>query len=197
MVNTAATHLKPLDESMVLNASGVCRIVLIGLLALAAIQVPANAGVLTGDTVQLRYYFPDLNTAYADYGTLTAPGTFGNVLGLIDVNVGDSTIVVNFTDGGGWVDLVAFNGFVLTDLTNAPITSVTINPATNMAGFTSSTFTFDASSISVDWQGLSFTPGGVVQLDLNGNGVPEPAAWTLTGAGILAALAVFRRRRRV
>jgi hypothetical protein len=170
-------------------------------LAFGAIQAPLWAGVLDGDTVHLQYIWPGPGSVYQDMGTLTAPGTFTNVQDRFDLVVNDSSIVVpgfyGCPDGcdSGWFWTYAdFNGWVLTDDSGSPITSVTVDPATTMPGFTSDNLSWTGNQIIVNWQGLYMQ--GSLTLDLNGGGgrVPEPSTWLLLGTS-LAGLCAWRRRR--
>jgi hypothetical protein len=62
--------------------------------------------------------------------------------------------------------------------------SVTIDPATNMAGFDSSRFSYTNNQIQVDWQDLTFTRNTIVKLDVNTT-VPEPSTWLLFVSGLV------------
>ena len=89
----------------------------------------------------------------------------------------------------------SFNGFQLTDLTDSPITNVSIDPSSNLAGLTDSDVTFGPNFVQVNWQGLYFTDGTQVILDLNGaSPVPEPAVVaSLLGMGLLSLGGVLLR----
>lgn len=166
-------------------------------LFLLAAPLCVQASVLTGDTVGVTYYFPDSSSVYGDYGTVTAPGTFFGISnGDFNLVVNDSSIVVpSFTncDGCGWA-YAPFNGFVFTDYSNSPITSVTVDSSTTMPLFSEENISWSANQIWVNWQGLQLDGG--VKLDINGGGgaVPEPATWLLLGSA-LAGLATWRKRR--
>jgi hypothetical protein len=118
--------------------------------------------------------------------------------GAFDLVVNDSSLVVpsfyfNGCAGCMW-SAADFNGFVFTDYTNSPITSVTIDPSTTMPGFTLDNVSWTSNQIWVNWQGLP--PTGGVKLDISGGGsaIPEPSTWLLLGSS-LVGLAAWRTRR--
>jgi hypothetical protein len=116
--------------------------------------------------------------------------------GIFDLQVNDSTLVAdNFAFPSFW-DNTSFNGWVLTDTTSSPITSVTIDGATNMAGFGPSNVSFTGNTVTVNWSGLRFDGSTVVQLELNGGAVPEPASLALFGLGLTGIAAALWRRSR-
>lgn len=88
---------------------------------------------------------------------------------------------------------------MITDVFNTigAFTSVTINGATNMAGFSAANVSWTADSITVNWQGLSFDANTVVSLDINGAGgaVPEPSTWAMMVAGIAMVGGALRTRK--
>jgi len=70
---------------------------------------------------------------------------------------------------------------------------VTINAATNLAGFDASRVTFDTDNVYLNIQGLNVNSDSVVKVDISG-AVPEPAAWTLMIAGFGLVGGALRRR---
>ena len=168
---------------------------LIVLLLLTA-PLCVRASVLTGDTVGVIYYFPDSGSVYQDMGTVTGPGVFVGVSsGDFDLVVNDSSLVVpSFYGCAGCMWAPSdFNGFVFTDYSNSPITSVTIDPSTTMPGFTLDNVSWTSSQITVNWRGLNLD--GSVTLDINGgSSIPEPATWLLLGSSLIG-LAAWRKRR--
>ena len=62
-----------------------------------------------------------------------------------------------------------------------PISGVSVNGATSLAGFNSSRVSFDADNIYVNWQGLTAVPSQIVSLDVQFTEVPEPATLALVG----------------
>ena len=123
-----------------------------------------------GDTLQETYYFPNFGTAYYTSPTFVPPS--GAVVGIPDAGgvftlaVTASTITAAFSLTGIWTN-AAFSGFDVMDLTNNPlISSVTIDPSTNMVGLTSNDIFFDSNSVWINWEGLGFTASTVVKLDV-------------------------------
>jgi hypothetical protein len=155
----------------------------------------ASAGTLAGDTIGLDWLYPNISTIAFDYGTVTVPGTFFDVLGLFDVVVGDTTITSTNLTTTGFAD-TSFNGFVITDLSNSPITSVTVDssstwPVTSLA--------FTSNQIWVNFAGHPLPAGSTLQLDItgarSGSAIPEPGTWLLLGSS-LVGLASWRKLRR-
>jgi hypothetical protein len=157
--------------------------------------MPASAALLSGQTVQSTYLFP--NTATVLFGPTNAVVGAGVELsgfaGFANIDFSDTNILITTIRDAG-VNNVAFDGFRFFDVNGLipDITSVTLNPATNYAGFTSSRLTFDANNVFVNVANLPGLNGQKISIDLNTSAsVPEPGTFAM----IAAALAVAARRR--
>jgi hypothetical protein len=178
----------------------------LGVVLLAATPATSKAGsIFQGQTLNLTYYDPNLSTPYAGSPNNTytgvVPDTFADVIGQFDVAITNNNIYLTFTEEPSFsftplgVNGITFNGFVITDETSSPITDVTVDPATNLAGFTSANITFTGDQIFVDWPGLQGNTSTVVSLDVAG-GTPEPSTFGLLAAGLAGLAACLGRTRR-
>ena len=161
----------------------------------------AGAQSFDGSTLNYQYYY---DTPYADASNgsfAVGPGLeVPNVAdGVATLDVSGSNILVDYTQSSVWGGL-AFNGWILSDQTDslAAILGVTIDPSTNLAGFSLSNISFTDNSITVDWRGLSFTDVTVVSLNVSfgDTAVPEPSTWAMMLIGFGAAGLVLRRGRK-
>lgn len=121
----------------------------------------------------------------------------GNTIGDIIIDISASTILFDLdTLGSGTVPNDAFNGWVLTDISDEvpAISNVVINEQlTTLQGFDSSFVSFDANSVSLGLQGLSIDPSTQILLDVTFVAVPEPAALSLVW--VAGGILVLKRRR--
>ncbi len=107
---------------------------------------------------------------------------------------------VNTEPGQSWgasslsLSPTIYNGIAINMLSAGSFTGVTIDPATNMAGFNSSDVSFTSSQIQVNWAGLSFTTSTIVELDVGAtaSSVPEPGTWSMTLTGLIGCGLVLR-----
>jgi hypothetical protein len=174
---------------------------------LIAVGFPAIAfaGNITGDTVNWQYYA--YGGAYGSGSSFTVPcsacGTFMDYF-LIDASANSITFDYSvYSDADPlWssstlsLSPVIYNGIDLQFSGGSSITSVSIDPATNMAGFNESDLYFTGNEIQVNWADLPFDSSTVVTLDVNGTStvVPEPSSLVLLGSGLLAIVGGMRRR---
>lgn len=156
----------------------------------AAFIGSAHADGIGGDTVNVKYYYPNTFTQIDDFGTQVVSGSGATfVTPNFNISVTDSQIIVtNFHDGGWWSS-ADFNGFVVTDLTKN-FSAYALDPASTMVGLSNANVTNLANSVSVNWQGLAIYPSPVVIL----NAVPEPETYAMLLAG-LGLIGVVSRRR--
>jgi hypothetical protein len=173
---------------------------IVGLLAaLASSTVHAS---FIGQTFDVYYAFPDIDTNYA-FGTAN-PASFTVVDPGIEtvINVEDVvTITVDFGDNyvnilfntilitPTW-NLESFNGVVFDRTGPGAIgfTSSAIDGATTMAGFDTSRVLLDSGRLALDFAGLSYQNGTVLRVNFDGRGeVPVPGTLLLV-ATLLALL---------
>ena len=132
-----------------------------------------------GSTLSWQYYA--YGGAYTTSGTFVdnggVGGTFiGSSITYFTISADNSSITFNYSVDNGtspWSSSqlslapTIHNGIAI-DIDSGPsVTSVTIDPSTNMAGFNASRISFTGSQIQVDWENLPFNPSTIVKLDLN------------------------------
>jgi hypothetical protein len=173
----------------------------------------AVASDFTGSTVAWQYYaYGGPYTQGTSSGTFTDNGTVGGTFNdgtatYFNIIAGPNFVEFDYSVctscPNAWSDSVLslaptiYNGIDLKFSSNPTITSVTIDPATNMAGFNSSYFSFTGNEIQVDWHQLPFDHSTVVKLDLNNSSTPEPGTLLLMGSGLMGAVGVARRKLKI
>jgi len=158
----------------------------------------ANASFI-GNEVQLTYHYPNLYTDYdSEIATVDTGVELVDFIGNFDVDISDTNITVSqFNKAATWGSNI-FNGWALTDINGTidDILSVTINSTTNMIGLDASRLIFDGNSISINWEGLSYTMDTVVSLDIEfkSTAVPTPTSSALLGLGLIG-FGFYRKRK--
>ncbi len=180
------------------------------LLALATVASAASlshAAVLDGQTIGYNYLFPSVGDVIYDPGPIVVgpgvelPALYSVFSDVATADFSDTNILFDYYTNANWAT-GSFNGFRVWDINGVipAFTSVTVNPATNMVGFSAANITFDADNIYVNWQGLAMNPSTIVSLDINGGGgsvgsVPEPTSIALLGMGGIGLVLARTRRR--
>jgi hypothetical protein len=106
---------------------------------------------------------------------------------------GDWSTSITSLDSDG---LYIANGNLLT-FSGVTITGVTLDPSSDVPGFTAANVTFNANNVAIDWAGLSgIAPGDQVFLDVTTapSTAPEPATW-MTMLAACTVAGVWRRFR--
>lgn len=125
-----------------------------------------------GATVDYTYFFPETDAVY--YNVDVAVGA-GVELGALyspfsdeaTLDISGDQIIIDFYNTTSWTSS-NFNGFQIFDEFGqlSDITGVSI-ASTNMVGLDAGDLSFDANSLSVNWQGLSFDTDTFVILDVD------------------------------
>jgi hypothetical protein len=172
---------------------------------LAAEQVRAG---LIGDDVNGQWFYPNLSTPIQNMGTTLVNPTAvfellvgGSVTHQVFTTVTDQNISISVTnDAGDHFGSATFNGPSLDFLSPASqITGISIDPATNVAGFNLSQVSLvsDGSGgqfVDINVQGLTIpTNNWLVSLDVKS--VPEPSTLVLGALGLLGLGFVARNKK--
>ena len=173
-------------------------------LLIVSIGVPgAQADSLDGQQVAIDYIFPTLGTVLRNLGngTVTAAGfTVVDGLGLNSYTVTDTQIVLENVFGPVLFGPRSFNGYELTETGSSPvtITGVTLDPATNVSGVSSSNVSFDGTHVWLNMSGITTNDGQVVVLDVTSGSTVVPESGTgglaLTGWGLIGFVVMMRKR---
>lgn len=154
------------------------------------------------DSIDAKYLYPTQGTTYQDLGTQAVnPVAHFNSFGETNYDVSATQINITNSLGSDVFFLTApFNGVSFTDVTKNPnITNVTVDSATNLAGFDASRVSWTSDTVFVNLQSLTTTANTLVRLDVQFGGnnvVPEPASITLFGMALLTGAPYFVWRRR-
>jgi hypothetical protein len=188
------------------------------LTALATLAVlgvlPAQAAhaALIGAAISETYYYPTDAAAYA--GATYAPQNFVvaagqesviNIENVTDIHVdfaaSSLALLLNTTlSGPTWGSIGTYNGPIFSGSAISGITGVSVNGSSTLAGFDNSRVSIVGDDLRIDWGGLSYTNGTVLNLDFtfarDGTGaVPEPATWAMMIVGFGLVGVASRRRR--
>jgi len=157
------------------------------------------ASDLNGNSVTVNYLYPNMSTVYQTLGTgtVTGAGFTTNSFGQHQFTVFPSEITLTNVLGSDVNFLIgSFNGYQMIDNTGSPaITGVTV-AFNDVAGFTASDVSFDATDVWINMQGLTTTPGLDLQLDLQfaSTSVPEPGSLLLFGTALLGMAPLVLKR---
>jgi PEP-CTERM motif len=179
---------------------------LLAFLVLIGFPAIASAGTITGDTVNWQYYA--YGGAYPGSGSFVVACTdCGNFDGYFDIDSTANTITFDYSSDvygpDSWSPSALslapdiYNGIDLLFSGASSITSVSIDAATNMAGFNLSDVYFSGDEIQVNWANLDFDTDTIVTLDVNGTGAtatPEPGSFLLLGTGLLGLGVLVQRK---
>lgn len=165
----------------------------------------AHAGLI-GTTMSVAYDYPDDATVYSN--ATYSPSTFviGSGVDTVVTVEGVTTISADFADAALHLVLntrldspkwsaSSFNGLIFTVLSGSPGLTGADVTSTTMTGFGNSRVALSGDQIRIDWNGLSYEHGTVVNIDFRVADVPEPASLTLLVSGVIGA-GVLRRRHR-
>lgn len=116
-----------------------------------------------------------------------------------NMEVTDNKIMFTYTQAARF-DTASFNGYIFTAISpgTPPFGSITVDPATTLAGFNSADLSFDSTHFNINVSGLEALTGTVLELDVAPafSSVPEPSSLVLAGLGLLVIGGISMARRR-
>ena len=157
----------------------------------SALVAPAHASLI-GETIQTQYLFPNTSTIFSGpISTVVAPGSeLLNFASFATIEFSATNILIVLTRNAQ-LNNVAFDGLEFSDV-NPAFQGVTLDPATNYAGFTSSRISSDAKTIFVNLEDLPGLTGQRISIDVGASAVPEPG-YSFVLATVLFALLMAAR----
>jgi hypothetical protein len=175
--------------------------VILGALTFAALGTHSAHASLIGDTVSVRFLYPDAATTLHDHGTFTITGTesFADG-GAVSIAFGSSTITLTNLVPGAFAS-VPFLGYDIQLISGAPFSNVVIDPLSSSAFATGTVLTFSSNDIKINFAATcgSCAGGETIVLNLTDvtAAVPEPSTWAMmilgfAGVGFMA----YRRSRK-
>src|SRR5437773_3418575 len=146
--------------------------------AAAVLFAPATVfASLIGDTVDIRWAYPDFSSTYASTSVvvgagpeITCPGPdpicagYGGSAVTFDIDASSITETHMYT--GGPYTATAYNGFAYTSLDVGGSGILGVILTTNMPGLTPAQVSFGSDFVNINLSGLSFTDGSYYTLDL-------------------------------
>lgn len=167
---------------------------------------PARAGFLEGKTLSLEIKDTITNppstwgpVQFVVNDTVEIGVTNTSPVVSFNMEVTDTTIMYTFTQAAHF-NAASFNGSIFTAISpDLPaFGSITVDPATTLAGFNSSYLSLDATHFYINVANLTTQAGTVLKLDVApASAVPEPSSFVLAFAGLGALVvggAVAKRR---
>jgi hypothetical protein len=169
-----------------------------------AIGGVAHAGFI-GAQITAGYYFPDSSSPYtsavftpSSFTVGAGQETMGDVEGVTNllVDFSDDTLSIAFNtilSNPTW-NSTSFNGIIFTATDLLDITSAVVDASTTMAGFDNFRVSYTDHQILLNWQGLSYIDGTVVNINFTSGVpqtglVPEPGTLALLGLGLAGLVA--------
>jgi hypothetical protein len=162
---------------------------------LTALVVPQAQANISGDSIVATYLFPDILTIYAGpTATVVGPGSeLLDFARFVNIDFSANNILITTVRNAG-INNVAFDGLDFFDA-KPDFQDVTLDPATNYAGFDSSRLFSTANSIFLNFEDLPGLLGQRVSIDIGDSAVPEPSYGVTLAAALLALLFAGNRAR--
>lgn len=164
----------------------------------AASAVVSARATLIGDSIDIARYYPNSSTVFKSFPGVIVQAGSGDAVdfsGAVRVNPEAGGVEIRFLDAGSFTPALS-NSIVISGIDDT-LLGVSVN--TNLTGWDGSRLSFDAHSVTSEFEGLSFTVDSFFdvffEIQIDGNPIPDEAATATLLAMALIAITTARRVR--
>ena len=126
-----------------------------------------------GQTINYAYLYPTVSTVYVNniHDVTVGPDVEVSQLyaeqNIASMDISNDRLLITYVDYADWND-TSYNGFRISDSSGTvdDIVGVTVLQDGGNPGFDTTRVTFDANNVYVNWHGLEFQPGDVVEIGI-------------------------------
>jgi hypothetical protein len=167
-------------------------------LLLCLAWVPAAQADLSGATVNVAAYYPNLSSLYKDGGNRVVSdvvefpvGSFESYNSDVQVDISANRLTLTLDENDTYFQVAPFNGFVLTLVDGSAITSAQADPSSDFIPYDITVL--GGTQVLLNYRGVYAASLGSSVINITT--VPEPTTFALLSTALLGLGVVCLRRR--